>query len=185
MMYQLYQAQADMLAPMRQFARVSAQLMRMAECGMCTPPMMRHVSAALSMFADAGLSHARPSFEIDTVTVGERSVAVIEEAADRAIEQTRARLELLKEFQGRSKQDLDALKELTKVVAPPAFTPTLEMTRTQVMIAGEAEQAAPLLRALDSSPLFENSEFTSPLSRAGNRESFRIRTMREGVVPRP
>jgi len=82
MMYQLYQAQADLMHPMRQFARIGASLTRLAECGSCTPPMMRHMSAALTMFAEAGLTHHRPAFEIDTVHVGERVVAVTEEAAD-------------------------------------------------------------------------------------------------------
>ena len=42
MMYQLYQAQADLLFPLRQFARFGAGLARLADCGVCTPPLMRH-----------------------------------------------------------------------------------------------------------------------------------------------
>lgn len=104
-------------------------------------------------------------------------------AADQAIEQTRARLELLRDFQARSQKDLDALKEVTRLVPPPAFLHTFELTPNQLLIAGEAEQAAPLLKSLDSSPLFQGSEFTSPLNRAGARESFRIRSQRKGVAP--
>jgi poly(3-hydroxybutyrate) depolymerase len=71
MMYALYQAQADLLAPMRCFARFAA----------CLTPM-RHVSAGLTMFAEAGLTHHRPPFGIDAVAVADRTVAVTEEAAD-------------------------------------------------------------------------------------------------------
>jgi hypothetical protein len=38
-----------------------------------------------------------------------------------------------------------------------------------------------LLKAIDSSPQFQNSEFVVPLSRIGNVEIFRIRAAREGV----
>jgi poly(3-hydroxybutyrate) depolymerase len=82
MMYQLYQAQADLLFPLRQFARIGASLARWAECGACSPPLMRHITAGLTMFADTGLTHARPSFGIDVVAVDGHVVAVTEEAAD-------------------------------------------------------------------------------------------------------
>ena len=82
MMYQLYQAQADLLFPLRQFARLGVSLARWTDCGSCTPPLMRHIAAGLTMFADAVLTHARPSFAIDAVTVDGQSVAVKDEAAD-------------------------------------------------------------------------------------------------------
>ena len=82
MMYQLYQAQADLLFPLRQFARIGAGMARLADCGACTPPLMRHIAAGLTMFADAGLTHRRPAFGIDVVAVDEQAVAVTEEAAD-------------------------------------------------------------------------------------------------------
>jgi poly(3-hydroxybutyrate) depolymerase len=82
MMYQLYQAQADLLFPLRQFARIGAGLARLADCGTCMPSLVRHFSAGLTMFADMGLTHHRPQFGIDGVAVNNRSVAVVEEAAD-------------------------------------------------------------------------------------------------------
>ncbi|HET7883491.1 MAG TPA: polyhydroxyalkanoate depolymerase [Acetobacteraceae bacterium] len=82
MMYQLYQAQADLLFPLRQFARIGASLARMTPTATCGAAIMRHIGAGLTIFADAGLTHARPAFGIDHVTVDNRSVAVIEEAAD-------------------------------------------------------------------------------------------------------
>jgi poly(3-hydroxybutyrate) depolymerase len=81
MMYQLYQAQADMLFPLRQFARISAALTGLFDCGFMPLPM-RHATAALTLFADAAVTHVRPPFGIDTVAIGDCSVAVTEEAAD-------------------------------------------------------------------------------------------------------
>jgi hypothetical protein len=57
------------------------------------------------------------------------------------------------------------------------------MDRDTVALAGEIEQAAPLLKLLDNSPYFRDSEFTGPTGRAGKSETFRIRTAREGVKP--
>jgi poly(3-hydroxybutyrate) depolymerase len=82
MMYQLYQAQADLLQPMRQFARLGAGLSELFGCGACTPPVVRHIAAGLTLFAEAGLTHYRPPFGFTSVTLGEQTFAVTEEAAD-------------------------------------------------------------------------------------------------------
>jgi hypothetical protein len=68
------------------------------------------------------------------------------------------------------------------VLAPPAWANSVEITRNSVNIAGEAEQAAPLIKAFDSSKLFENSEFTMPLARIAGGEAFRVRTQRRGAA---
>ncbi len=82
MMYQFYQAQADLLSPLRQFAEVAARLTRLMDCGIGTPPLVRPFLAGLTMFAESGLSHRRPPFGIDSTLVGQRHVAVMEELAD-------------------------------------------------------------------------------------------------------
>jgi len=92
----------------------------------------------------------------------------------------RARTRLLDDFQKRSKADLDALNELTRLLAPPAWLNSLELTRAGANLSGEAEQAASLLKILDASPMFRNSEFTTGITRVGGAEVFRIRTQREG-----
>lgn len=99
---------------------------------------------------------------------------------DAAIETERARARLLDEFRRRTKRDLDVLAELTRLLAPPAWLNQLEVTRDSVSLAGDAEQAAGLLRVLDESPMFRNSEFTMPIARVGQVETFRIRCLREG-----
>jgi hypothetical protein len=99
-------------------------------------------------------------------------------ALDQAVEKARARARLLDEFRGRSKYDLDTLNELTKLLAPPIWTNYTEMNRDAVVMAGETEQAAPLLKLLDSSPYFQNSGFQIPIVKAGTFEMFRIRAQR-------
>ena len=74
---------------------------------------------------------------------------------------------------------MDVLAEMTRILPPPAWLNLLEITRTQVTLAGETPQAAPLLQAIDASPLFQGSEFVIPPSRVNNAEAFRIRTTRE------
>ena len=93
----------------------------------------------------------------------------------------RARTQLLDDFQKRSKADLDALNELTRLLSPPVWLNTLELTRAGANLSGEAEQAASLLKILDASPMFQNSEFTMGITRIGGAEVFRIRTQREGA----
>ncbi len=82
MIYQLYQAQADLLLPLRRFARAGACLTSLANGAAGTPTLISHISAGLTMFADARLTHHRPAFGIDVVAVGARAIAVSEEAAD-------------------------------------------------------------------------------------------------------
>lgn len=94
---------------------------------------------------------------------------------------------MLREFRSRNRQDLDALIEATRLVAPPAFASRLDLTRTQIAISGEAANAADLPRILDASPLFRNSEFLSPLSKSsqGPMDVFAIRALREEPKPTP
>jgi hypothetical protein len=99
-------------------------------------------------------------------------------ALDKQIQETRARTLLLDNLRKHGKSDLDVLGSMTLLLAPPVWLRTLEMTPKDVNVSGEADQAAPLLKQIDASPLFEASEFTSPPSRAGNVENFSIRTKR-------
>jgi Tfp pilus assembly protein PilN len=104
-------------------------------------------------------------------------------AAERAAEQARERVIQLDRFRIRPKDDLDALQELTRVIAPPTWVNGLDMNRETITLSGDADQAAGLLKALDESKYFRNSEFTSPIARVGAGEIFRIRTQRKGARP--
>ena len=98
---------------------------------------------------------------------------------DAQIAAARARTTQLDEVRGRTKADMDVLGEMTRILAAPSWLNQLEITRTQVTLAGETQQAAPLLQTIDASPLFQGSEFTMPPSRVNAAEAFRIRTNRE------
>ena len=86
-------------------------------------------------------------------------------------------------IEGRTRADLDALNELTRVVTAPAWASAVEVNRDSVRLFGEAPQAPPLLRLIDQSPLFEGSEFTMPLAKTQGGETFGIRSRREGALP--
>ena len=78
MLYQAYQAHADLMIPVRALASLAARRIG--------PPftenlgIVRNLTAACELIASAKLTHHRPPFGIDTVMVGNREVAVREEA---------------------------------------------------------------------------------------------------------
>src|ERR1051326_965345 len=104
-------------------------------------------------------------------------------ALDRQITHTRQRAELLDQFRTRTRGDLDALNELSRLIAPPAWTNAILLARDTVRITGEAPEAAPLLKILDSSPLFANSapDFINKSNTGSGGETFQIHAAREGA----
>ncbi len=100
-------------------------------------------------------------------------------ALDRETEAVRRRTLMLDEFRRRGKADMDVLGEMTRILPPPTWLNQIEIAHDQVVISGETDQAAPLLKVIDASPLFESSEFVIPPVRTQGGETFRIRTKRE------
>jgi Tfp pilus assembly protein PilN len=96
----------------------------------------------------------------------------------------RLRTTALDEFRRRTQADLDVLNELTRLLPPPIWTSAVEIYPDSVVISGEADQAAPLLKVLDASPLFQNSEFALGVAHNGQAEQFRIKTLRRGRTGR-
>src|SRR5476649_2297059 len=80
MIYKLYQAQADLLYPARQLARLGASLARAMDIGGLTPAPFRQFGAACNLLADSGLTHARPDFGFKSTAMGNEVVDVIEES---------------------------------------------------------------------------------------------------------
>jgi Tfp pilus assembly protein PilN len=99
-------------------------------------------------------------------------------ALDRQTSQARARIDTLDRFRGRAHSDFEVLSELTRLLPPPAWATLVEIYPDYVIVSGESEQAAPLLKIIDSSPVFQNSEFTNSVVRSGKNELFRIKTYR-------
>jgi polyhydroxyalkanoate depolymerase len=76
MLYQAYQAHSDIMVPVRALAGLA-----MAASGWrpVDQTVLRNLTAAYELIARAGLTHQRPPFGIDRVTVGNREVEVTEE----------------------------------------------------------------------------------------------------------
>ena len=95
-----------------------------------------------------------------------------------------ARIASLDDFRHRPQADLDVLNELVRILPDKVWTNTIEIFPDSVTIAGEAEQAAPLLKLLDSSPLLQNSEFVMSVTHNAQADQFRIKSMRRGRAGR-
>ena len=79
MLYLAYQTQSDIMVPVRAWAA-----MAVAAGGsslLAENSATRNLTAAYELIARAGLTHTRPAFGIGSVTIGNRTVEVSEEAA--------------------------------------------------------------------------------------------------------
>jgi Tfp pilus assembly protein PilN len=102
------------------------------------------------------------------------------DALDRRTAEHRTRIALLDQYRRRTQDDVEILAELSRIIPNSVWTSNLEITPDSVTIVGEADQAAPLLKILDSSPYFQKSEFSMGVMKGGqNGESFRIKTYRK------
>ena len=81
MIYLAYQAQSDVMAPVRAFARAAASALKQPIPGFAGNILVRHLGAAYELVSRAGLTHSRPAYGIESAQVGDREVAVYEEAA--------------------------------------------------------------------------------------------------------
>ncbi len=79
MLYDAYQAQADFLFPVRQLAGLTRAFVDQTKFGPGANMFLRGLSAGVELVARAHLSHDRPDYEIDHVTVDGRDIAVEEE----------------------------------------------------------------------------------------------------------
>ena len=70
------------MVPVRALAGMAAQSVGARLNGSARPSPLSNLTAAYELIARAGLTHARPPYGIDSVMVGNREVAVTEEAAD-------------------------------------------------------------------------------------------------------
>jgi len=81
MLYLAYQLQSDIMTPVRAWASMAAN--SGGPPLLSDHPALRNLTAVYELIARAGLTHTRPPFGIDSVTVGNREVEVREEAAAR------------------------------------------------------------------------------------------------------
>ena len=79
-MYQAYQAQADMLWPLRTMARAALPYLQDATFGFNSLDVTRQLAAAYEVFGLAEVTHKRRPFAIDSVVVEGEAVPVTEQA---------------------------------------------------------------------------------------------------------
>ncbi len=80
MLYDAYQAQCDVLAPMRFFAEAAQQVLDQSWPVLGGLPLVRNTAAALNLFSHTRITHEHPPFGITSVMVDGAPVAVTEEA---------------------------------------------------------------------------------------------------------
>jgi poly(3-hydroxybutyrate) depolymerase len=80
MLYAAYQTHADIMVPVRSWAMAGLDML--APWARDSEPLkhLRNLTAAYELIARAGLTHVRPRYGITSVRVGNRDVAVTEEA---------------------------------------------------------------------------------------------------------
>lgn len=81
MLYQLFQAQADMMAPLRRMAQFADGLLNQLQPNAPQNLLVREAVAAMEMVWRTGTTHERPPFGIKSVAIGNRVVQVTEEVA--------------------------------------------------------------------------------------------------------
>ncbi len=107
MLYQAYQFYSDALAPARSFAQFGLSAVAPFTSA-ANGAWLRNFAAACELVSRAGLSHVRPPYGISSVRVGNRDVAVTEEALAKTPFGT------LLHF----KKDIDQAQPRVMVVAP-------------------------------------------------------------------
>ena len=78
MMYHAYQTHSDLMWPVRTLSRLSLPFLESQ--GAEAPPVHRQAVAACKVLELAAVTHRRPAWQIDTLTVGGEPVPVAEEA---------------------------------------------------------------------------------------------------------
>ena len=126
MLYTAYQAQSDLMAPLRAMSAGTARLLTDLSPGGADRWMARSTLATSEIIARWGLTHRRPAFGIDSVTVEGREVAVREEAVRTTPFGTLLRF----------RKDTDAVQPRVLLVAPlSAHFATLLRATVKTMLA--------------------------------------------------
>ena len=79
MMYQAYQAQSDLMWPLRTMAKLSVPMLRDPSFGFAAQSSSRQMAAACKVLELAEVTHKRPAWRIDCVMTKGEAVAVVEE----------------------------------------------------------------------------------------------------------
>jgi Tfp pilus assembly protein PilN len=100
------------------------------------------------------------------------------------LEKKRRFLTTVKSLEESSLKPLPFLRELTEIIPPDAWLTTLNLDAKGVELMGQAAAANQLIPLLENSSRLEKVEFASPVTRARDKEQFRIRASWE-TAPKP
>jgi poly(3-hydroxybutyrate) depolymerase len=81
MLYQAYLAHSDIMMPVRSLAGMAMKAIGQPLAGITDNAALRNLTAAYELISRASLTHDRPPYRITSTLVGNREVAVTEEAA--------------------------------------------------------------------------------------------------------
>jgi len=79
MLYDTYQVHSDVLAPIRLMAEFFRGVLTQPWPLIEDAPLVRGAAAAMELLSNAGMSHDRPNFGINSIEIGDKKVAVTEE----------------------------------------------------------------------------------------------------------
>ena len=82
MLYQAYQAHADIMVPVRRLAGTALRSVGEHLNGSSRPTVVSNLTAAYELIARAGLTHERPLYGIDSIAINGREVRVTERSVD-------------------------------------------------------------------------------------------------------
>jgi poly(3-hydroxybutyrate) depolymerase len=82
MLYQAYQAHADIMVPVRRLAGMALRSVGEQLYGSLRPTVVSNLTAAYELIARAGLTHERPLYGIDSIPINGREVRVTERSVD-------------------------------------------------------------------------------------------------------
>jgi len=106
------------------------------------------------------------------------------EALSAELTQKRRLLETVQTIERGEVRALPVLKELTERIPQEAWLRTLTMDKQGLEITGQAGAANQLIPLLESSPFLASVEFTAPVTKAGDKEQFRIKALWKNA-PKP
>jgi Tfp pilus assembly protein PilN len=83
--------------------------------------------------------------------------------------------------ENQDRRTVQFLKELTEKIPPEAYLTTLRYRNNRIEMDGFATKSSELIQILESSPMFRNAQFTSPITQGqGGQERFSIVAEVEG-----
>jgi len=82
MLYQAYQAHADIMVPVRRLAGMALRSVGEQLNGSSRPTVVGNLTAAYELIARAGLTHERPHYGTDSIAINGREVRVTERSVE-------------------------------------------------------------------------------------------------------